>query len=159
MSSSWREIYNILDQEKAFGLIEKMDVSDRQKATYRYQWKKKHIPSQIKHPKQQDVKKISTDQDRIHQLEQRITDLEIQLRDALERIDRSSEKPPSSNSISSQCFICKKDPEGYDLPCGHEICHPCFRKNLDENGDIACKVCQHRFQFHEELMDEEEDTV
>lgn len=139
------EIYNTTEKDKAFRLIEELDTTNRKRAAIRHHWKKIHAPDQI-HKPSTVVPKRRNDQDRIHQLEQRITDLEAQLRMALEGLDKE---------VKSECFLCKKDPQGYDLPCGHEICHPCFRNHLGKDGDIICKMCKNTFHFNDELIEDD----
>jgi hypothetical protein len=144
-----RSIILNANREEAFRLLEQMDVSSRQKSTIRYQWKKKHCPDQI------HDKTLSTD--RVHRLEKRIDDLEKQLLQVMERMDKyqsdaantTTSNDTNNANNTSTCFICGVDPEGYDLPCGHEICHPCFRQHLDTNGDMICKVCHKEFHFED----------
>jgi hypothetical protein len=145
-----RSIILTANRDEAFRLLEQMEISSRQKSTIRYQWKKKHCPDQI-HDKTLSI-------DRVHRLEKRIDDLEKQLLQVMERIDKyesdvtNTDATAATTAIAtnaSTCFICGVDPEGYDLPCGHEICHPCFRQHLDTNGDMICKVCQKEFHFED----------
>jgi hypothetical protein len=139
-----RSIILTANRDEAFRLLEQMEISSRQKSTIRYQWKKKHCPDQI-HDKTLSI-------DRVQRLEKRIDDLEKQLLQVMERIDKYESDTATTATTAtnaSTCFICGVDPEGYDLPCGHEICHPCFRQHLDTNGDMICKVCQKEFHFED----------
>jgi hypothetical protein len=139
-----RSIILTANRDEAFRLLEQMEISSRQKSTIRYQWKKKHCPDQI-HDKTLSI-------DRVQRLEKRIDDLEKQLLQVMERIDKYESDVTNTAATAtnaSTCFICGVDPEGYDLPCGHEICHPCFRQHLDTNGDMICKVCQKEFHFED----------
>lgn len=63
------------------------------------------------------------------------------------KVQEEEEDPP--------CTLCKKPSDGYDFPCKHPICHPCFQHLfLQTNGHMDCPVCKQEFIFYDELVDE-----
>jgi len=68
------------------------------------------------------------------------------------KVSKSSTKVKEEEPIEP-CMICANDPEGYDLACGHPICHKCFKGIVEENdGQIQCKICKKKFTFEYELQ-------
>jgi len=59
---------------------------------------------------------------------------------------------PSTPVQEGMCTVCGHDPEGYDLPCRHDICHRCFREKLVDTK-ISCPVCNREYIYDMELED------
>lgn len=133
------------DRAEAMSAIDRLDITSKHKSTKRLLWRRIHEPQFIGVRPSSSKKNmtVSKQQLRIEILKNQIEMLQKELAEL--RVQTSGDR----------CFVCKKDPEGYDLPCGHEICHPCFKCRLQE-GKITCQVCHKEFFFQEAIEDEDE---
>lgn len=68
---------------------------------------------------------------------------------------RYAKQPVIMEEQEPPCTLCKKSSDGYDFPCGHPICHPCFQGVFAQTGgNMTCSVCDKKFTFYDELVDE-----
>lgn len=66
---------------------------------------------------------------------------------------RYNKKPPPEDEYPP-CYMCQKSSEGYDFPCGHPICHPCFQKLFVQyDGYITCRMCRKEYSFCNRLLE------
>lgn len=124
-----KDIMIIKEKEKAFQEIMKhTDWSDHRKAAERHSWRRKHEPNAI-----------TRCPNRGKRYKKKVVSPPIPVEE---------DDPP--------CYICKKSSDGYDFPCGHPICHPCFQKEflLQEEGKMTCGICKKEFTFYDELVDD-----
>jgi len=156
-----KEIVNNPDKETAFNAIASLEVTSRKKAILRLAWKRKHSPETIKKcpakgkkvdatelEKEEKKTRMKKDleQEKIEKIKKQIAALQGQLAELLQ-------------NTGGACFMCGKDPEGYDLPCKHDLCHPCFMEASKETGKIRCGICstEHQFDFDKIIEEEEEE--
>lgn len=135
---SCREILDLTDRETAFQRIQDLDIPSRKKATLRFLWKKRHDPDSIHKTPSKGQRKNGNNALRIERLKKKIVELQKKLEVLLK----------NSATEEDVCPICKKDPEGYDLPCRHNLCHDCFQERLTD-GKVQCSVCLKEFEFDE----------
>lgn len=133
-----KEILLLVNKEKAFHEIAMhTDWSNHRKAAERSSWRKKHEPEKvIKCPnrgKRHHKKPVEASKD------------EVNVKTAISmKVD-----------IDPPCNVCTKPSEGYDFPCGHPICHPCFQEQFAQTeGNMSCSLCNKQFLFYDELVDE-----
>jgi hypothetical protein len=150
MNSS--QIMKITNRDEAFNAISLLDIPSRKKATLRYSWKKRNDPTSIKKRPQKARKKKRTNTPAPSpppsppQLTQ--TEIIQQLREQIQKLQKQLDALLESSRMNNEeiCPICDRDAEGYDLPCRHSICHPCFTDRLVD-GKIQCTVCTKNFEF------------
>ena len=145
MALSRKDIMLITDKETAFKEIEmKTEWDNHRKAAERSSWRKKHEPDKIKK---------CPNRGRRHKKQE------------IESV-KKEEKPPIVKEkqipiIVEQdelCVHCQQSSEGYDFPCSHPICHPCFIRLFHENdGHMVCQVCKREYDFEDNLVDDEID--
>jgi hypothetical protein len=147
MSLSRKDILLITNKETAFREIAmKTDWDNHRKAAERSSWKKKHEPDKItKCPNRGKRYKKKDDQ-------------------VVNDPPPPQSQPPTppappafiiEDDDDELCDQCKKPSEGYDFPCKHPICHPCFIKLFNENeGHVVCQVCMKEYDFEDNLVDE-----
>lgn len=139
----WKET----DRGAAFRKIAEMEISGRQKAMLRLQWKKKHHPEQVKPCPQKGRRRDTQEKPRpvkldpinqqISLIKKKIEILQAELAEMLRK----------TQGDDTMCALCGKDPEGYDLPCTHVICRECFDKIMDDDRRVSCPTCSKSFLF------------
>ena len=129
----------ITNKERAFQEIQmKTDWSNHRKAAERASWRKKHEPDKIKK---------CPNRGRRHKKE-------------MEKVEEKETVQPPTPPVPQEeaddlCVHCQQPSEGYDFPCGHPICYPCFIRLFHENeGHMVCQVCQKEYDFEDNLVDE-----
>jgi len=143
----YQDIWKETDRGIAFQKIADMEISGRQKAVLRLQWKKKHHPDEVKPSPQKGRRRQNQEKSRpvrpdpitrqISSIKKQIENLQAELAEMLKK----------TQSDDSLCSLCGKDPEGYDLPCRHEICKECFDKLMDDDRRVSCPTCSESFLF------------
>jgi hypothetical protein len=127
----------LTNKEKAFHEIAMhTDWSNHRKAAERSSWRKKHEPDKITR---------CPNRGRRHN------------KAAAKPVQETPPPPlpPMEPDTDPPCHVCEKPSEGYDFPCGHPICHPCFQKQFAlTEGNMACPLCNRQFLFYDELVDE-----
>lgn len=113
------------DKDRAFREIARHeDWSKHRQAAERFAWKKKNQPDTIARCPNRGKRYTTTDNDDD---------------DPVVCGDEDEEEP---------CNVCGKPPDGYDLPCRHPICHPCFLAIVRQNnGQIDCPSCAKTFAY------------
>lgn len=126
MALQRKDIMLLTNKEKAFYEIRmKTDWDNHRKAAERASWRKKHEPDKIQK---------CPNRGRRH---------------------KKPELQTKEETTDDLCFYCKKPSEGYDFPCSHPICHPCFLQLFHENnGHMVCQVCQKEYDFIDNIVDE-----
>lgn len=59
-----------------------------------------------------------------------------------------------NSQSTTVCMICSKDPQGYDLKCGHPMCYECLHKS---GFKATCKICGNTESYTNEDYDHEEE--
>lgn len=143
MVLSRKEIMLLANKEKAFQEISMhTDWSNHRKAAERSSWKKKHEPDKVvKCPNRGRRYKKKPEQHQV--VKQEETNKTMIL------VKEEEEFLP--------CYNCKKSSDGYDFPCGHPICYPCFQKLfLEKDGNMTCQVCKQQHIFRDDLVDDDD---
>lgn len=141
MALSRKDIMLITNKDIAFKKIEmKTEWDNHRKAAERASWRKKHEPEKIKKCPNRGRR--------------------LKKKDEVVIETPKEEKPPVVVAEEDDvCVHCQKSSEGYDFPCAHPICHPCFIRLFHENeGHMICKVCQREYDFEDNLVDDDDDT-
>lgn len=121
-----KDIMRIGDKDRAFREIARHDDwSKHRQAAERFAWKKKNQPDTIV---------------RCPNRGRRHNHAAAVVHDDNDLVHEEEEEGP--------CGICGKPPDGYDLPCRHPVCHPCFITTLKQNhGQISCPTCPQTFTY------------
>lgn len=139
MALSRKDIMLITNKEVAFKEIEmKTEWDNHTKAGARSYWRKKHEPEAIsKCPnrgRRHKKKEVPPEPQPIQEIPQNTMEIDDEI-----------------------CYHCHQCSDGYDFPCKHPICHPCFIKLFNENnGHMICQVCKKEYQFEDNLVDEDD---
>ena len=151
--SKYHAIYEEPEWTKASSMIKMLDIPSRQKSSIKYMWKKKNKQADTTTindvaPKEKDDNTI-WDEGGDHRsvyadLVKRISVLEDEFKMLKSGVNLSVKEQRECEQ--GRCCLCGKDPEGYDLPCTHEICHACFKSRLIETK-ITCTICQETFSY------------
>lgn len=146
MALSRKDIMLITNKETAFKQIEmKTEWDNHRKAAERCSWRKKHEPDKIKKcPNRGKRYKKEVVED-------------VQ-KPPPPMVQSPVVQPPvmkPEETDEELCFHCHQPSEGYDFPCSHPICHPCFIRLFHENdGHMTCHVCHKQYDFEDNLVDE-----
>lgn len=146
-----KEIMHLTKKEQAFHEISMhTDWSNHRKAAERSSWKKKHEPDTVvkcpnrgkRHKKKQQT---TTEDDNTNQ-------------NTKKKPNEMRPLPPEEDDLP--CSICHQSSDGYDFPCNHPICYPCFQQLFLENdGHMICPICKKDYTFHDGLVDEDEEEL
>lgn len=119
-----KEIMRIGDKDRAFREIARHDDwSKHRQAAERFAWKKKNQPDTIVPCPNRGRRHATT-------------------------TGNDSDSGGDSDDDEEPCGVCGKPPDGYDLPCRHPICHPCFIAIVKQHhGQIACPTCAKTFTY------------
>lgn len=145
---SRKDIMLITNKERAFKEIGmKKEWDNHRKAAERSSWRKKHEPDKIvKCPNR--GKRYKKEKDNKEKQQHHMTNTatkQITTQPVVLTFDDDDEL----------CDYCQKPSEGYDFPCKHPICHPCFIRLFNENdGNMVCQVCKKEYKFEDNLVDE-----
>ena len=150
MEVSRKDIMNTTDREQAFQLISNMtNWTNHRKAAERQCWKKKHEPGSIK--------KVPN---RGKRYENKPTETTTSVKPP-PSVENKPTKNIGSHNVDGgiqYCYICSKDAEDYDLPCGHPICHPCFEKiSVEQKLFVECGICKKTFAFYDTLLEDDDE--
>lgn len=137
MALQRKDILLITNKEKAFHEIQmKTDWSNHRKAAERASWRKKHEPDKIQK---------CPNRGKRHKKKETVP----------EPVPAPPQQTKEEEIKDDLCFYCKQPSEGYDFPCSHPICHPCFIRLFHENnGHMVCQVCQKEYDFIDNIVDE-----
>lgn len=152
MALSRKDIMLITNKEIAFKEIEmKTDWDNHRKAAERSSWRKKHEPEKIKKCPNRGRRRKKETQDP--------TPSPPPPEAPAATIEKTPSKliiPQIQEEEDELCFYCQKSSEGYDFPCSHPICHPCFIRLFYENdGHMVCDVCKKEYDFEDNILDDE----
>jgi len=144
MALSRKDIMLITNKETAFKEIGmKTEWDNHRKAAERASWRKKHEPEKIK---------------KCPNRGRRLKKKEVAVVDAPPKEEKPKAPPVVVVEEEDElCVHCQKPSEGYDFPCTHPICHPCFIQLFHENeGHMICQVCQKEYDFEDNLVDDDD---
>jgi hypothetical protein len=64
----------------------------------------------------------------------------------------------TQTDTQTECGKCGGDPEGYDLNCGHPLCHSCFLEDFEdaEMNDkgysmVYCRECKTHLPYRDDM--------
>lgn len=169
MSLSRSEIMMITNKEIAFNEISmKQEWDGHRKAAERSSWKKKHEPKTIKkcpnRGRRYNNHNKKEKENYIHKEKENISiDTNISITMNTNKVKSKPIKnkknmnsfPPPPEEDNDPCQICHNMSEGYDFPCSHPICYPCYSNFFKENnGHIKCKTCGTEYEFEDNIVDE-----
>lgn len=152
MALSRKDIMLITNKETAFKEIGmKTEWDNHRKAAERSFWRKKHEPNKIKK---------CPNRGRRHKNETQYPTLPPQEPQPHTTNEEATVKivPQIQEEEDELCVHCHKSSEGYDFPCSHPICHPCFIRLFYENdGHMVCQVCKKEYDFEDNILEDEID--
>jgi hypothetical protein len=148
-----KEIMHLKNKEQAFHEISMhTDWSNHRKAAERSSWKKKNEPDTVVKCPNRGKRHKKKQQSITNEPEQQL------LPDDPIKKKPNERRPPPDEEDDLPCFLCHQSSDGYDFPCGHPICYPCFQQLFLENdGQMTCPICKKDYTFHDGLVDEEEE--
>lgn len=150
-----QEILAEKDETKAMNAIDASPYAPSTKKTIKAMWRKEHGKSNPKSKTKSTGKKskpiavagVHVVAPPIHAPNAMTMELALAWRDSLlqqlQVIDALIQMHTQSVVVEPSedpCMVCGGSPEGYDLRCGHAICHKCFQQ---AGFQMTCKVCGH----------------
>lgn len=168
-----KEILAETNEDKAMQAIESSPYAASTKKGLRTMWRKQHGKSDPKKKKSTERSTTNTTPAAaatspvplLQHGAAMTMDLAIAWRDALEqqlkvlneiihRYNGAGSNPPPPED--PPCMVCGKDPEGYDLRCGHPVCYPCFQKS---GFSMTCTECGATDKCDAPPENQEDDTI
>lgn len=148
MALSRKDIMLITNKETAFKEIEmKTEWDNHRKAAERSSWRKKHEPDKIKKCPNRGRRRKKEQSEPVNKEETHATSKEKPVAILIKQHEEEDDE---------LCVHCQQSSEGYDFPCSHPICHPCFIRLFHENeGHMVCKVCNREYDFEDNLIDDD----
>lgn len=154
MALSRKDIMLITNKETAFKEIDmKTEWDNHRKAAERSSWRKKHEPDKIKKCPNRGRRRKKEPEDATPP---QLTTTKQETPVIMEEKQSDVIIPPIQEEEDALCVHCQKSSEGYDFPCSHPICHPCFIRLFDENdGHMVCHVCKKEYYFEDNILEDE----
>lgn len=155
MSLTRKDIMLLTNKETAFKEIGmKTEWDNHRKAAERSSWRKKHEPDKIKKCPNRGRRRKNGSNDPNPPPKPPPQPTTTTTPSVI--IDETPSKVPIQEEEDELCFHCHKPSEGYDFPCSHPICHPCFIRLFEENeGHMVCHVCHAEYDFQDNILEDE----